>query len=1039
MRYWLIVAVCATAVFFGVVYIPGAGDLLSRFGPPIAHSSPVTLVLGILLAPGWLVVGSLSRLILGQSYALMDIERFPILAPVFTVFIIGFSWAFWSITISRSLKLIGLWNPFGPKIMGRRPVVLRALVAIGGWWEILSKFGRQATGGWASLLEVMSCRFKDGDIFLGRPRFRIGGGMLRPIGIPTEKHMVTIAQSGAGKSTGALIPNLCIHRGSLLCVDPKGELARITASRRGQGGNGVSGLGQDVHVLDPFHITGITSACYNAFDEMAAIGAVDVDAPVSYAGKIAEALVEISGRDPYWDTAARRVIAGLILYVFQGPKEHRNLVRVRRLLMEGDVEAFNAGVEAGDIDPRKNTPFDALLIFMKNCPPGPYRDSIAFTAGSLLQMGQNQLGSVLSVAQEHTAFLDIPEIKRVSMSSDFLLAELKERPVSVYLSVPINMVSGVAGRWLRMFVLLLIDMMMRVQKAPKPPILLAIDEFPSLGKLEGIETVAPVMRSYGVRLWIVGQGIEQFRKVYPDSTDDFIGNAEAVQFMGVKDLKTVKMVVEFLGRHVVRGREGEGQFRRTVETERNLLDANQVSQILYKERKNQIVWRGDRRPLILKLTPYFEYMPFWYYAPDGRYPEAWNRRLWRGGKPAPVLPPQAPPDLPPGPPPRFLPPEPPDRSKPPRPPSPIWDDSKRPKIWDQFLLNKDEDEEDDGKPLPSYDNPASWRQISREESNRILEKYVSKPLKLPGPPESLIPRVPPPTKPPSPRATELPPEVVNILNPPSRPSLDPLEELNAMIGLDAVKEQVNKTINLIKLGKARDAAGMPRLDLTHHLVFTGNPGTGKTTVARIIGKIYKKMGLLRRGHLVETDRSGLVAGYTGQTAIKVQEVVEGALDGVLFIDEAYNLVPTDKGNDNYGAEAVATLLKLMEDKRGRLVVIAAGYREEMARFINSNPGLQSRFRTTIDFPDYSPLELMEILQSLCSAAGCSMSMDAMRKAAQVMLQMDHGKGFGNGRAVRSLFQDCMVRQALRLNERGAYGPVDLKIIEASDIPEDAVG
>ena len=430
-----------------------------------------------------------------------------------------------------------------------RPLFLRAYANVSDWWERETKFGRQATGGFASLLGVLANEFKHGDIFLGRPKLIIGG-MLRPIGIQTEKHMVTIAGTGSGKSTAALIPNLCIHRGSALIIDPKGELAAITARRRGNGGGGVRGMGQDVFVLDPFHIVpGFATASYNIFDEMERVAEYDADRPVSYARKVAQALVPSTSRDPYWDDAPRTFISGLLLYIFQGPEEQRNLVRLRELLMEGDVETYQKLTQSGG--DQRGDAFDALLVMMKQCPEGPYRHVIVGSANSLSKMSHNQRGSVLTMAMEHTSFLDMPEIRRISMSSDFLLEDLKNRAISIYLCLPLNAVSGIEGRWLRMFVLLTVDMMTRVSKAPNPPLLLAIDEFPSLGKLDGIETVAPTMRSVGVRLWVIGQDLEQFEKVYPESWGGFIGNAEAVQFMGITHPPTVAWLAERLGQHVI--------------------------------------------------------------------------------------------------------------------------------------------------------------------------------------------------------------------------------------------------------------------------------------------------------------------------------------------------------------------------------------------------------------------------------------------------------------------------------------------------------
>jgi stage V sporulation protein K len=263
---------------------------------------------------------------------------------------------------------------------------------------------------------------------------------------------------------------------------------------------------------------------------------------------------------------------------------------------------------------------------------------------------------------------------------------------------------------------------------------------------------------------------------------------------------------------------------------------------------------------------------------------------------------------------------------------------------------------------------------------------------------------------------------------------DPMEELNGLIGLDAVKAQVKKTVNLINLAKVRNKAGLPSLNITHHIVFTGNSGTGKTTVARLVGRIYKNLGLLKSGHLVEVDRGNLIASYIGQTAPLVKQVVAQAMDGVLFIDEAYSLASAQSTQNDFGAEAIQTLIKLMEDNRDRLVVIVAGYTEEMKTFIASNPGLASRFKTFIEFPDYDGGDLFKILNYMCETSGCRMSLGAMIEAAALMNALQTGKGFGNARTVRNIFEECLARQAGRLAARGKI-KVDVRVLEVQDIPK----
>lgn len=533
------------------------------------------------------------------------------------------AWVFWSTAYVRSMRVVGLWNPFWNVEGRKRGLLLRWFLGVRDWWEMSQHFGRGPTSKWASLPEVLSHRFCGGDVFLGRPKLFVGG-MMRPVGIATEKHMVTIAGTGSGKSTAALIPNLCIHEGSLLCIDPKGELATITADRRGRGWLS-RGMGQSVYVLDPFGIVDEDAgfhASYNPFDEIARVSESDPDRAVSYAAKIAEALVRpMSQNETYWDNAAKTFIRGVILYILVHDAK-KDLVRLRQLLMEGDVEGWRAAIEQGVITQDGTTPFEYLLDRMGEVREGQHGEVIAACASMVSMMGENQRGSVITTAQEHTAFLDLPEIRRVSERSDFLLEDLKRSRVSVYVCVPVNMVAGPVGRWLRMFVMLFIDMMMRVQQAPNPPVLLAIDEFPSLGKLDGIETVAPVLRSYGVRFWAVGQDIAQFQNVYPDVWSGFIGGAEAVQFMGLIHPSTVDFIVERLGQHEVR----EGG--RPVGS-RPLLDRDQIGRFLAKKHKNQIIWYGSKRPMKLKICPYYEYLPWWYYWPDSRFREMPNRAIWR--------------------------------------------------------------------------------------------------------------------------------------------------------------------------------------------------------------------------------------------------------------------------------------------------------------------------------------------------------------------------------------------------------------------------
>jgi Cdc6-like AAA superfamily ATPase len=273
----------------------------------------------------------------------------------------------------------------------------------------------------------------------------------------------------------------------------------------------------------------------------------------------------------------------------------------------------------------------------------------------------------------------------------------------------------------------------------------------------------------------------------------------------------------------------------------------------------------------------------------------------------------------------------------------------------------------------------------------------------------------------------------------ARGTAELLGELNSLVGLANVKQEVISTINQIRVQQLRENQGMSAPTFSRHLVFTGNPGTGKTTVARLLSEIYCSLGLLSKGHLVETDRSGLVAGYIGQTAIKVRNVVIEAIGGILFIDEAYSLHGSE-GQD-FGQEAIETLLKLMEDHRRDLIVIVAGYTEQMELFLQSNPGLRSRFSKVITFPDYTADELHLIYDDFCRRAQCSLTPEAEDVVGENLADAysQRGPHFGNARMVRNVFERTLVRQADRLAAVESPTREDLVTIRADDVPAQTDG
>ena len=275
-----------------------------------------------------------------------------------------------------------------------------------------------------------------------------------------------------------------------------------------------------------------------------------------------------------------------------------------------------------------------------------------------------------------------------------------------------------------------------------------------------------------------------------------------------------------------------------------------------------------------------------------------------------------------------------------------------------------------------------------------------------------------------------------------QPALDAvLADLNNLVGMENIKQEINTLINFLKVQKLRQMRGLTQMPLSLHMVLAGPPGTGKTTVARLIGRIYRALGFLPSGHLIETDRAGLVAPFVGQTALKVDEMVEKALGGILFIDEAYALMPRGGPNrQDFGLEAIETLLKRMEDQRGRLAVIIAGYGDELDRFLQANPGVKSRFNRYFYFEHYKPYELANIFTAFCNEHDLTLTPDAKKKLLRHMTAVYHkrGRAFGNGRYARNLLEKTIERQANRIVHLEPMTDELLCTLTQADIPPDVL-
>lgn len=593
------------SVFLTRLWFEGIGTLVGPFiGSAIEGFS----------LPGWMLVAALGHV--APSVTAAHAMAIAVCGAV----------AFWFFPLARICRWFGVFDPFdGSK--RSRPRLAGAAVWLG---EQASKrlFGRERTGRFTGWIGMVASGFRHGDFFAGRVALFGRFGTLWPVGIKPEGQAVTIGMPGSGKSTAAAIPAVLLHPGSVLCFDPKGEIAQRCYAARGAGGGGVKGRGDaGPFVVDPTNLTKLPRSCFNPLYEIEQ--EPDPDNAARMVFNLAEGIVKNPGGENSWVyTGARDAAIMLVGYVLATrPPEKRNLLTVRRLLQEGDKDAYAEDVAAKVPGIEKLTPFDVMLLRMQRLPDGPYRDSVAGQAANLEKMGDRQRGSVLSALADATIWLDLVQFQEATASSDFLLRDFQSKQISAFIVLPLNELTGIAGGFMRMFLVMFTDMMYRAPKPPKTPVLCLVDEFAQFGYIDRFCAIGPTMRSYGVKLWVLLQDLGQLKAIYPKEWESFLGCSAMTQYMSVQHGETVDYLVQSLGERELRVRDPATG--RVAKVKYPLLDREQVPRFLAARDGNQIVVRYNRRPLRLKTAPYFWYLPFWMYSPDPLHPEPWLRRKMR--------------------------------------------------------------------------------------------------------------------------------------------------------------------------------------------------------------------------------------------------------------------------------------------------------------------------------------------------------------------------------------------------------------------------
>ena len=487
--------------------------------------------------------------------------------------------------------------------------------AVSEWKERIFHMGRRATAKWVGILGVMCMVYRPGHLLLGRPLF-LGMPLPQSVGTSISRHAVMIAGTGAGK-TVMLQTLLGLHRGSALLIDPKLQMADTMQAARQKLG--------PVYTLAPFNPD--KSHAWNPLDEIAAaIEVFGIDTAPRFFLKLAESTILKSGDEkPFFPDSARDIWAAIVAYVYATePKPNRNLVTARTYLMEGLCpEDFDDPVDA----------FMFLLSEMRRCKD--FGGFISKRAIALQNTGPETLGNVLATARTQTQWLDLPEVQATMTHSDFLLADLKrdKNPTTLFLGAPVTAIRGELSRWFRLIIEMSLYLFEITPGNLKHPCLFALDEFPSLGRMESVEVAAPLLRSFGVRLLPIAQDVERLKQVYPHSWEGFLGNADVVYWMGTNHDGTAQYLERALGQTTHKEKISGGGFskepKRYQQKERPLMYAEQIKRFLDPDSGNMIVTRFGKRPLKLKHTPFYKELPVWLYDPDPNFKEATPRAWFR--------------------------------------------------------------------------------------------------------------------------------------------------------------------------------------------------------------------------------------------------------------------------------------------------------------------------------------------------------------------------------------------------------------------------